>query len=100
MTVGFSLKADLHFSLSLENGLFNPALRLQVKRVSYFILSTALVHIRSVTLWIKPQQQQYPRTDNRRSQNDRISYLSDAGETGLREKTLGKLSYPFPLVKN
>ncbi|WP_235765163.1 hypothetical protein [Pantoea agglomerans] len=66
----------------------------------YFILSTALVHIRSVTLWTKAQQQQYPRTDSRRSQNDRMSYLSDAGETGLREKTLGKLSYPLPLIKN
>jgi hypothetical protein len=66
----------------------------------YFILSTARVHIRSVTLWTKAQRPQYPRTDSRRSQNDRISYLSDAGETGLREKTLGKLSYPFPLVKN
>lgn len=66
----------------------------------YFILSTALVHIRSVTLWTKAQQQQYSRTYSRRSQNERLSYLSDAGETGLLEKTLGKLSYQFPLVKD
>jgi len=49
--------------LYLESALFNLDLRLQVKRVSYFILSTALVHIRSVTLWTKARRRQYQHTD-------------------------------------